>query len=288
TAQRPQLTLGIDRKVFAVDRNISSAGGTAVDVMRNVPSVAVDVEGNVTLRNNAPQIFVDGRPTVLTLEQIPADAIESIEIITNPSAKFDASGGTSGILNIVLKKNKRAGYAGNIRASVDTRGRVAGGGDINARQGKINVFASANVMQRKSIGASITKRTSSTPFGNSTLLQEDSSTMTGTFGFGRLGFDYFLNNRNTISLAGNFGKRSMKNFTETLIETRSHTNYSNMDTVIQQPRYTDGTNGGRNGGAQLSYKHLFPKAGHELTADVNFNTHPAKIKHMHIRGHGTL
>ncbi|RYD87919.1 MAG: TonB-dependent receptor, partial [Sphingobacteriales bacterium] len=113
SAQRPQLTLGIDRKVFSVDRNITSSGGTAVDVMRNVPSVAVDVDGNVTLRNNAPQIFVDGRPTALTLEQIPADAIESIEIITNPSAKFDASGGTAGILNIVLKKNKRIGLNGS-------------------------------------------------------------------------------------------------------------------------------------------------------------------------------
>jgi len=66
----------------------------------------VDIDGNVTMRNNAPQIFVDGRPTTMTLEQIPADVIVSAEIITNPSAKFDASGGTAGILNVVLKKNK--------------------------------------------------------------------------------------------------------------------------------------------------------------------------------------
>jgi hypothetical protein len=93
TATKPLLQLGIDRKVFNVDKNIVSAGGTAVDVMKNVPSVNVDIDGNVTLRNAAPQIFVDGRPTNLTLDQIPADAIESVEIITNPSAKFDASGG---------------------------------------------------------------------------------------------------------------------------------------------------------------------------------------------------
>jgi outer membrane receptor protein involved in Fe transport len=271
TAQRPQLTMGIDRKVFSVDRNISSAGGTAVDVMRNVPSVAVDVEGNVTLRNNAPQIFVDGRPTVLTLEQIPADAIESIEIITNPSAKFDASGGTAGILNIVLKKQRRAGYAGNIRASVDSRGRLAGGVDINARQGKINVFASANVMQRKSIGSGITDRTSTNSSAKSILHQQDSSTMNGTFGFGRLGFDYFMNNRNTITVTGNFGKRNMTNVTETMIGTQTHTIRDNTDTSIIQPRITDGRNHGQNGGVQLSYKHNFPKAGHELTADVNFN-----------------
>lgn len=107
TASKPLLQLGIDRKIFNVDKNIVSAGGTAVDIMKNVPSLSVDIDGNVSLRNNAPQIFVDGRPTTLTLEQIPADAIESVEIITNPSAKFDASGGTAGILNIVLKKIKK-------------------------------------------------------------------------------------------------------------------------------------------------------------------------------------
>jgi outer membrane receptor protein involved in Fe transport len=271
TAQRPALTMGIDRKVFSVDRNISSQGGTAVDVMRNVPSVAVDVDGNVTLRNNAPQIFVDGRPTVLTLEQIPADAIESIEIITNPSAKFDASGGTSGILNIVLKKQRRAGYAGNIRASLDSRGKVSAGADINARQGKINVFASANVMQRKSIGSGITDRVSTNSAGYSKLHQEDSSTMTGTFGFGRIGFDYFMNNRNTFTVSGNFGKRDMKNMTETMIATQTHAVRTGVDTFTRQPRITDGSNWGQNGGAQVSFKHNFPKAGHELTADVNFN-----------------
>ncbi|HRF20314.1 MAG TPA: TonB-dependent receptor, partial [Chitinophagaceae bacterium] len=77
-ATNPGLRLGIDRKVFNVDKNLVSAGGTAVDVMRNVPSVNVDIDGNVTMRNNAPQIFVDGRPTNMELDQIPADAIESV------------------------------------------------------------------------------------------------------------------------------------------------------------------------------------------------------------------
>ncbi len=109
TSSKPLMQLGIDRKIFNVDQNIVTAGGTGVDVMRNVPSLNVDIDGNVSLRNNTPQIFVDGRPTTLTLEQIPADAIESVEVITNPSAKFDASGGTAGILNIVLKKIKKVG-----------------------------------------------------------------------------------------------------------------------------------------------------------------------------------
>ena len=120
TASQNLLQMNIDRKVFNVDKSLTSAGGTAIDVMKNVPSVNVDIDGNVTLRNATPQIFIDGRPTTLTLDQIPADEIESVEIITNPSAKFDASGGGSGILNIVLKKNRKAGYNGNVRANIDS------------------------------------------------------------------------------------------------------------------------------------------------------------------------
>ena len=104
TASKPLIQLGIDKKVYNVEKDISAQGGSGVDVMKNVPSVAVDIDGNVTLRNSTPTIFVDGLPTTLTLDQIPADAIQSVEIITNPGAKYDASGGTSGILNIILKE----------------------------------------------------------------------------------------------------------------------------------------------------------------------------------------
>ncbi|MDQ3846920.1 MAG: carboxypeptidase regulatory-like domain-containing protein, partial [Bacteroidota bacterium] len=204
-SSKPLLQMGIDRKVFNVDKNIVSAGGNAIDVMKNVPSVNVDIDGNVTLRNNAPQIFVDGRPTNLTLEQIPADAIESVEIITNPSAKFDASGGTAGILNIVLKKNKRVGYAGNVRVNMDSRGRIGGGTDLNVRQDKVNVFVSGNVNQRKSLSWGTTDRlTLSNP--KVRTLQDDNSMMRGLFGFGRAGIDYFINNRNTITLSGTMGR----------------------------------------------------------------------------------
>ena len=130
----------IDKKVYNVEKDISVTGGTAVDVMKNVPSVNVDIDGNVTLRNASPQIFIDGRPSSLSLDQIPADQIASVEIITNPSAKYDASGGGSGILNIVLKKNRKAGYNGNMRSSIDSRGRPGVGGDINIKQNKINFF----------------------------------------------------------------------------------------------------------------------------------------------------
>ncbi|HYM92754.1 MAG TPA: TonB-dependent receptor plug domain-containing protein, partial [Chitinophagaceae bacterium] len=205
TASKPGLQLAIDKKVFNVEKDITAAGGTAVDVMRNVPSLNVDIDGNVTLRNNSPQILVDGRPTTMTLDQIPADAIESVEIITNPSAKYDASGGTSGILNIVLKKNRKVGYNGNLRVNADSRGRVGGGGDINVRQGKVNFTASANFFPRKSISTGTTDRLTLIGTPNTELLQTDRSTSIGNFRFIRSGIDYFVDNRNTFSIAGYIG-----------------------------------------------------------------------------------
>jgi outer membrane receptor protein involved in Fe transport len=209
-SEKPGLQLGIDRKIFNVDKNIVSSGGTAVDIMRNVPSLNVDIDGNVTMRNSTPQILVDGKPTNLTLEQIPADAIHSVELITNPSAKFDASGGTAGILNIVLKKEKKVGYNGNLRANVDSRARVGAGGDINLRQQKVNFFASGMFNQRKSIATGTTERENLVDTPATTLFQKDKSTAKGFFGFGRIGADYFLSNRNTLSANGYYRKRRIQ------------------------------------------------------------------------------
>ena len=276
TASKPLLQMGIDRKIFNVDKNLVSAGGTAVDVMRNVPSINVDIDGNVSLRNSSPQIFVDGRPTTLTLEQIPADAIESVEIITNPSAKFDASGGTAGILNIVLKKQKRVGYAGNVRANIDSRAKLGFGGDINVRQDKINFFAAGHFNQRKSLGEGFTDRVTKN-ISNNRLFQEDESEFNGLMGFGRAGFDYFINNRNTITFTGSLGRGKMDPFSTSNIFTDS-TNNGSFD--LLQDRTSEGENRFKNFGTQVSFKHLFPKAGREWTADVNFNRGRMKTENL--------
>ncbi len=268
-ASKPLIQLGADRKIYNVEKDISAQGGTATDVMKNVPSVAVDIDGNVTLRNASPTILVDGLPTTLTLDQIPADAIQSVEIITNPGAKYDASGGTSGILNIVLKKNRKAGYNGNVRAGIDERGKVNLGGDINVKQGKFNVFAAGNFGQRKSISPGVTSRYSffSQPFDS--LQQFDNSVSKGYFAFGRAGIDFFLDNRNTISVSGTLvhGKFSPYINSDLYVDTlypsgtvSSYTNrYSTTDAVFN------------NHGAMLSFKHTFPRAGEEWTANANYS-----------------
>ncbi len=268
TASKPGLQLGIDRKIFNVDKNLVSVGGTAVDIMKNVPSVSVDLDGNVTMRNNAPQIFVDGRPTTMSLDQIPADAIESVEIITNPSAKFDASGGTAGILNVVLKKNKKVGYSGSVRTNVDSRGRVGLGGDINLRQEKVNFFVNGNLNQRKSISTGTTDRTTLIGTPNTFLHQTDRSVQLGNFMLFRTGLDFFIDNRNTLSVAGNFVKGKFKPYTESDILIDSL--YNTVTSSFSQ-RLSNSNSQFNNSGASLSFKHNFPKQGEEFTADVNYN-----------------
>jgi outer membrane receptor protein involved in Fe transport len=274
TNTKPLLTMAIDRKIFNVEKNLTSVGGTAVDVMKNVPGLNVDIDGNVTMRNASPQIFVDGRPTTMTLDQIPADAIATIEIITNPSAKFDASGGGAGILNVVMKKNRKTGYNGSIRASIDSRGRPGFGGDINVKQGKINVFASANFNMRKTISTSTSERTDFLDSAQGHLLQNNGPVGKGLFGFGRAGFDYFIDNRNTITISGNLSRGQFKN--RDLININRDTlfnSFSGLDSTNADygNRSSNSTNNFRNYGSSLSYKHNFAKAGKEISADVNYN-----------------
>ena len=269
TADKGLLTMGIDRKIFNVEKNIASVGGTAVDVMKNVPSLNVDIDGNVTLRNASPQIFVDGRPTTMTLDQIPADAIATVEIITNPSAKFDASGGGAGILNIVLKKNRKAGYNGNIRAGIDSRGKPQLGGDINIKQQKINFFAGAQLGFRKSISTVTTDRTDFYNKSVAHLHQENGPVGKGFFGFARMGLDYLIDNRNTLSISGNFVRGQFKN--TDLININRDTTYPTYSITDYGNRGSHSQFNFRNYGSTLSFKHNFAKANKEVTADVNYN-----------------
>lgn len=263
---KPFFEMGVDRKIFNVDKNIVTTGQTATELMKQIPSLNVDIDGNVTMRNASPQIFIDGRPTTLTLDQIPADVIDRVELITNPSAKYDASGGNGGILNIVLKKNIKKGYNGGIRAGVDSRGKFNGGGDINYRQGKLNFSLSGTVNQRKSIFTSVTDRynISDTP---SYVHVDDKGTNVGYFAFIRAGIDYFVDNRNTFSFAGNFNRGMFTSTDNQLIDSTIEnvfSSYSNRATVSKFNF--------KNSGTQLSYKHNFTENGHDISADLNYNS----------------
>ncbi len=268
TAKTPTMRLDMDKKVFNVDRNIVSAGGTAQDVMRNVPSVNVDIDGNVSLRGATPTIFVDGRPTTLSLDQIPADAIESVEVMTNPSAKYDASGGGSGILNIVLKKNRKQGYNGSISAGMDSHGAPNALVGLNARQGKVNLSLNGmyNGMNGKTVGT--TDRYTYLKSDTTHLLQNDLQRNKGHFMFGQIGADYFVTNKTTLSASyikvhGNFGPTDISNIqTDSLSKLGNSTSYS--------LRNSNSTREFDVNGVQVGMKHLFAKEGEQLTADGSY------------------
>lgn len=262
TGEKSAFQMGIDKKVFNVDRNLTSVGGTAQDVLKNVPAVNVDIDGNVTVRNASPNIFVDGKPSTLTLDQIPADAIESVELITNPSAKYDAEG-MSGIINIVLKKNKRAGINGMVMAGIGTGDKYNGGGNINVRQGKVNVFANYMINSQRIWGNGTTDRTNFLNGTTSSLLQESDSRTSPRFQFGRIGLDYYLDNRNTISISQNIVDGNFKNF-EDLRST-----FNKGDSMSN--RLNNNKFGFRNYTTQLGFKHTFAEPNREWTADFNYN-----------------
>ena len=265
---RPTMRLDIDKKVFNVDKNIVSAGGTALDVMRNVPSVNVDIDGKVSVRNSTPTVFIDGRPTTLTLDQIPADAIESVEVITNPSAKYDASGGGAGILNIVLKKNRKTGYNGNLRAGVDKRGALNGGGDFNVRQGKFNLSASLMVNQNKGQTTGTTDRLNLLETPQTSVNQTNFNKTKGGFLFGKMGIDYFISNRTTLSFSG-IRMHGEFNPNE-LIDITTDSLFNSGKTSTYSDRTTTGNRQFDGRGLTFGMKHLFQKEGEELTTDINY------------------
>lgn len=269
TGQVSTTTLALDRKAYRVDKDLTAAGGTAQDALKNVPSLSVDLDGNVSLRNGSPQIFLDGRPTTLSLDQIPANDIETVEVITNPSAKFDAGGGAAGIVNIVLKKEKKVGYNGNLRIGGDSRGGYNFGADINARQGKWNVFASAMYNQNKGRGEGETIRNNffGAPF--STVTQDSRTNMNGLFANGRMGVDYFIDNRNTLTFSGMVMRGKFRPGDE--ITTTTDLLFPGNTLTNSYVRSSDQNRNFRNLGASLQFKHLFPKKGAEWTADLNYN-----------------
>ena len=133
SAEKSTFVMSVDRKVYNVDKDLSVKGGTALDALKNIPTVSVDADGNATLRESAVRIYVDGKPTTLTLQQIPSDQIERIEVISNPSVKFEANT-TGGIINVVLKKNNKPGYNGMLMGNIGTSDRYGLMGNLNVKE----------------------------------------------------------------------------------------------------------------------------------------------------------
>ncbi|MDP4284503.1 MAG: TonB-dependent receptor [Bacteroidota bacterium] len=266
-ADRPALRMGIDKKIFDVDKSITSKGGTAIDVMKNIPSVSVDVDGNVQLRNSSPTIFIDGRPTILTLDQISSDDIDRIEIITNPSAKYDAST-TGGIINIILKKNKRYGLNGLVSATVGTPERYSGNVNLNLRQGKFNFFVSShyNYSDNDAQGKSF-RQNKSNGIVDNYFNQNSLNNHARQFFAIRGGVDFFLDNRNTFTLSQGYVNGRFSN-----IQTQDQEYYDNSNQLTQSGlRNSNSHFQFKRNSSSLLYTHKFPKEGKTIDASMKVN-----------------
>lgn len=266
--KKSNIQMGIDRKIFNVDKNQISQGGTAADVLKNVPSVTIDADGNAKLRNAATQIYIDGRPTSLTIDQIPADQIERVEIITNPSAKFDAST-SGGILNLVMKKNTKPGYNGIMTVGGGTGDRYNVLTSLNLKEKKFNIGFTYSLNHSKNYKAKgYTNRTDKIADSIIDYYNQSNNTIfENRFQMWRLGFDYYINNRNTITLAhaGVAGKFD-------IVDNQDFKNLDRNDIVNSYGNRTNGThNHFNNNTEQITWKRTYPKPGKELFADINYN-----------------
>jgi iron complex outermembrane receptor protein len=201
-ARRPVFRTEVDKKVFDVSQSLASKGGTAQDALRQVPTLNVDASGNVSLRNGSPTILLDGKQTSLTLDQIPADQIQSIEVMPNPSAKYDAQG-NHGIVNIVLKRNRKPGLNGSFTGVGSTLGESYAFANLNVYKHKWNF--TFNAMQHEHRSVSNTTTTLNNVADNTSVVQHGHSVRIGPFQSFRAGVDYNMDAHNTFSLSGNTG-----------------------------------------------------------------------------------
>ena len=217
---RSQMRFELDRKVFTVDANIAAAGQSASELLESIPSVEVDQDGEVSLRGNSSvTIWINGKDSGLTadnraqiLEQIPGESIDRIEVITNPSAKYSPEG-TAGIINIILKKDRRGGYFGSAEIGGNTRGGGNVSANINYNTGKWDTFASIGFRMRHGKGGSETRRT----FDDGTFTNSDGDSRShGNNLFFRLGATYHLTDKDEfyVNGFGMFGRRYGKTTTE--------------------------------------------------------------------------
>ena len=262
TGQKSTFVLGLNKKVFNVAKSLASVGGTATDVLRQVPTVNVDVDGNVTLRNGTPTIFVDGKQTPLTLDEIPADEIQSIEIITNPSAKYDAAG-QSGIINIVLKKNRKPGINGNVMAGAGSYDKYNAGASLNIYKNPININLHYFVHSEDNPMYDTTIRNNL--YQNNYLNQYENDFNKHLFQVGRIGIDWSLDNRNTLSVQGGMGGGYWSSFNGL------STDYLNASQVQDSTslRYTQNSAHFHFISGDINFTHNFTKKKEQFSAEAD-------------------
>jgi outer membrane receptor protein involved in Fe transport len=261
-AEKLLFQAAIDRKIYNVDKNIVNIGGSATDVLQNIPAVSVDIDGSVSMRGSSSvTIFIDGKPSGLTgpnrqaaLQSIPAGMIERVELITNPSAKFDAEG-MAGIINIILKKIPTRGTNGNLLATAGTRNKYNLAGTYNRRFGKLAINSNYNFRYNQHYSFGNGSRKNFFPDTTYYLNQEMASETYLTTHNARLGIEYLFDTNTQLTIGSSVNRR---------FERKPTNNHYRLKDNFEQPyrnyhRYGYNTETGNNYEINWNFKRKLSK-----------------------------
>lgn len=273
-AEKSRMQMSLDKRIFNVGKDLANTGGSAVEVLDNVPSVAVDVEGNVSLRGmSGVRILIDGKPSGLIgvsstdgLRQIPANLIERVEVITNPSARYEAEG-MAGIINIVLKKEKKKGLNGSFDLSGGFPANYGAAINLNLRREKFNFFANYGLNYRESPGTGSLYQEFYRNDTTFILEQSNNRTRTGLGHSLRTGADYYFNDKNILTTA--FTYRDGKDENLTRLVYRDYVNSLNNPTSISE-RTDEETELEPNLEYSMTFRREFDNKDHTLTFDLRY------------------
>lgn len=268
-AEKTTVEIRLDKKIYNVGKDLTVSGGTVSDVLDNVPSVSVDVEGNVQLRGNDDvRILIDGKPSAITglnsteaLQQLPAESIEKVEVITSPSARYDAEG-SGGIINIILRRSKLSGLNGALTLNAGHPNRLGANGNLNYRTGDVNIFTNTGYNYRESPGNTFNSSRFFDQNGNFTnSITETTESVRLRKGINaNIGIEWYVNE--TSSITQSIFIRSSDNGNETT------NNFSQQDidlNVTSGFRFDDETEDDETFQYSFNYDKKFNDSGHKLT-----------------------
>ena len=277
--KKPFIEQKADRMVVNVDASPSNAGSTALDVLERSPGVTLDKDDNISLKGKqGVTVMIDNKPTYLTsaqlasyLKSLPASAIDQIELMTNPSAKYDAAG-NSGIINIKTKKNKTKGFNGNISLT-HTQGvypKPSGSLNLNYRNGRANFFLNAGYSRWEGFQHLDIGRTYLNPgpdkVVNSIFTQTTEIHFTNPSLNLKFGMDYYLSNKTTLGFVVSGFRNEENNRTSSNIFLKDA--HNSVDSLVYSPSTADNT--WKNGSVNLNFRHQFDSTGRELTVDLDY------------------
>lgn len=274
TAETTEVEIRLDKKIYNIGKDLTTAGATVGDALANVPSVTVDAEGAIALRGNGNvRILINGRPSAIAgfgstdaLQSLPAESIERVEVITSPSARYDAEG-TAGILNIILKREKTLGFNGSIQANLRDPFGAGLTGNVNLRTQKFNIFNTTSVNTRNSPGKGVVNNLFFSENVVNPLVLETRDFDRNDVGFNtNLGMEYFMSDKTSVTTS--FFLSNGKDDDETFNNTNEFDR--NNELAVNRIRIEEETEDDNNYQVSLNYITRFNDKGHELTADIQY------------------